>query len=492
MREDRQKSVLIPAKGEYISTRLHDEIDPYISKIKPLRKRQSIEISDPGPSRATNLKQIKSHVLIFSSSSGSEPDEAECTSVQLLDEPAANIFKHEPSRKRLIEEMTNTGTKAVNSKKRKTLDSSSQNLSASVFVKAEYVSAQLHEKSRTHSSKIEPSRKRRFKEISDQDPNRTVNRKQRKPCDLSLKPENLKTCENVRSSVPIRSNEELGTCMSRFGPSPLVAAIKAKNLKIFKIVYESEANPNLKECLQYAIEEDRADFVEYILKSKVNPSYCFHGPSEDPYLKNVVSGETPLHQAVRKGRVDMCQLLIFYGAELDTMNVFDETPLVTAIRANKLDLVKILLNSGANPNYEECLPLHHAIQKGSADMCKLLIYHGVELDTINVFGETPLFTAVRDNKLDLVEILLNSGANPDIGGCLNHAVTEGRADLCQLLISYDAQFDLMSVFDPTASIAGITTNKVNLVENLLKSHYDSKFRYSICVELINLFNNAKN
>jgi hypothetical protein len=416
-------SVLVPVKAEYISTRLHDKLGTHISKIKPSGKQQFKEIGDPGPSKATNLKQIKNHVLSFPNLNGSVPDDAECISVRLHDEPAANIFKHEPLRKMPIEEMSNASTKAVNPRKRKTPDLGPENLSASVFVKAEYVSAQLHEQAGTHSSKIEPSRKRRFEEISDQGSNRTVNRKQRKTCDFSF--------ENVTTPVPARSNEESGTCMSRIEPPPLVAAIKANKLSIFKKIYESEASLNREECLQYAVEGGRADFVEYILKSGVNPSYCFHGPVEDHYLKNIVSGETPLHQAVRKGDADMCQLLLLHGAELETTNVFDETPLVTAVKANKLDIVKILLKSGANPNNDECLSLHYALQKG-------------------------------------------------------------RADMCQLLISYGAQFDLMSAFDPTASVTAITTNKVNLVENLLKSDYDPNFRFSICVDLIPLSHNASN
>ncbi|XP_065565795.1 putative ankyrin repeat protein RF_0381 [Artemia franciscana] len=111
-----------------------------------------------------------------------------------------------------------------------------------------------------------------------------------------------------------------------------------------------------------------------------------------------------LHLAVKKGSADVCNLLIKSGAELDATNVCGKTPLGTAIKTSNLDLVKFLLNRGANPNCGECL--HHAVKEGRADICKLLIGFGAKLDARNANKDTPLHVAVRNNNLELVKFLL--------------------------------------------------------------------------------------
>ncbi|XP_065573428.1 putative ankyrin repeat protein RF_0381 [Artemia franciscana] len=100
-----------------------------------------------------------------------------------------------------------------------------------------------------------------------------------------------------------------------------------------------------------------------------------------------------LHHAVSKGKQNLCQLLISYGANVDEINMNCETPLVTAILANNSDMVKYLLESGANPNFAQCL--HHAAQKGRADICRLLFSYGADLNTMNANNETPLMLAIK-------------------------------------------------------------------------------------------------
>ena len=59
-------------------------------------------------------------------------------------------------------------------------------------------------------------------------------------------------------------------------------------------------------------------------------------------------GLTPLHVAAHLGLEEGTTLLIEYGALLETRNHLYCTPLHTAIDANKIQIIQILLDNGAN------------------------------------------------------------------------------------------------------------------------------------------------
>jgi hypothetical protein len=60
--------------------------------------------------------------------------------------------------------------------------------------------------------------------------------------------------------------------------------------------------------------------------------------------------ETALHAACRHGRVEMIDLLIKSGAQLDVRNALGETPLMKAAQSGELEAVQRLVASGANLN----------------------------------------------------------------------------------------------------------------------------------------------
>ncbi|KAK2706489.1 hypothetical protein QYM36_016505 [Artemia franciscana] len=221
--------------------------------------------------------------------------------------------------------------------------------------------------------------------------------------------------------------------------------------------------------------------IELLLKAGANPKYCFQVPTYETELKQKkffffkqVWGQTPLHIAVRNGRIDLCDLLISYGATVDGMNLKNETPLVTAIKANNPEMVKYLLESGANPNCSQCL--HHAVSEAKENLCQLLISYGANVDAINMKCETPLVTAILNNNSDMVKYLLESGANPNCAqyhfGILHVAVWRRRANLCQLLISYDAKVDALNANNTTPLVMAIQANDLDMVRYLLESGAD--------------------
>jgi ankyrin repeat protein len=65
---------------------------------------------------------------------------------------------------------------------------------------------------------------------------------------------------------------------------------------------------------------------------------------------------------------------------------------------------------------QSALSLSAAAQGLHADVAEVLIAHGADLEARNVYGNTPLLVAfgrVTDDDGEIVDILLDAGADPD-------------------------------------------------------------------------------
>ena len=68
--------------------------------------------------------------------------------------------------------------------------------------------------------------------------------------------------------------------------------------------------------------------------------------------ENLVGGETPLHVAAAAGPVEIADLLLKTGAELEAKDEYGETPIMHALGLAVLsvDMVRFLIKCGANVN----------------------------------------------------------------------------------------------------------------------------------------------
>ena len=60
---------------------------------------------------------------------------------------------------------------------------------------------------------------------------------------------------------------------------------------------------------------------------------------------------TPLNVAVSKGDIEVVKKFIAYGADVNEVTE-DMSPLMTAARYNKVEIMKVLLENGARPYYK--------------------------------------------------------------------------------------------------------------------------------------------
>ena len=95
-----------------------------------------------------------------------------------------------------------------------------------------------------------------------------------------------------------------------------------------------------------------------------------------------IDGWRPIHSAARTGVPELVDLLIQHGANVDSADIFGNTP------------------------------LHEAVCHG-LDVVKLLVQHGAKVNLQNIDGKTPLHIAVERQQSEVIMFLLSQGA--DVG-----------------------------------------------------------------------------
>ena len=93
-----------------------------------------------------------------------------------------------------------------------------------------------------------------------------------------------------------------------------------------------------------------------------------------------ISGDFVIHSAARSGQVEIAQLLIQFGANVNEQDHYLNTPLHLAAQLMDTTLVQLLLDNRANPNAE------------------------------NAHGQTPLMAATFFNRYKVAQVLLKGGA----------------------------------------------------------------------------------
>ncbi|RMZ82971.1 hypothetical protein DV737_g1835, partial [Chaetothyriales sp. CBS 132003] len=158
------------------------------------------------------------------------------------------------------------------------------------------------------------------------------------------------------------------------------------------------------------------------------------------------SGSTALQAATEVSFVDGARLLLKYGADPNLpAGPSNEAPLTKAIVEQNVDLVQVFLTYGGNANLATSdgnTLLDIAVSKTSPrSLVKLLLNYGADANGKSNRGETPLFVAIQAGRVDLMQLLLDHGANPNLPGP-KHPLWPStyQAKALQLLLSRGADF----------------------------------------------------
>jgi ankyrin repeat protein len=120
-------------------------------------------------------------------------------------------------------------------------------------------------------------------------------------------------------------------------------------------------------------------------------------------------------EACKVGNLEKAQMCIKNRIDVsyndDSWSV--ATALMHASKGGHVDIVNVLLRNGANVNSRSkwgLSALSIAAQAGHANVVKLLIEYGAIVNSVDFWSHVPLTKAFDEGHLDVVELLVRSGA----------------------------------------------------------------------------------
>ncbi len=223
-------------------------------------------------------------------------------------------------------------------------------------------------------------------------------------------------------------------------------AAKNKNVEIVKLLIDkgmdvNKLHENRKERTTALIEASRVVGNMKVIKILLEAGADVN--AVETYLN-----KTALLTAVEYSDNKTVSLLIKSKANVNHIDNEGNAPIDIAVKMGKTDIVKMLVENGA-PN-----DLTRAIKYDITDRYKSLVASSKNIDAIDQNGDTALSVAIHENKIDLVKLILDKGADVNLLSFSNNynneysplmiAVENGNKEIVKLLIKNGADVNLVN------------------------------------------------
>jgi hypothetical protein len=199
--------------------------------------------------------------------------------------------------------------------------------------------------------------------------------------------------------LPIITVLALGTFAQAADP------VDAQWEKMFQVMYD----------LPRPAKDSRLEQLKLLISqgADVNMAIGFDRMALEGETRADLRGTTwPLDVAVQQAQVEMMKLLLANGAKIHGNELAKAA--FAGNQDESLAMVTALLQAGAdaNPRYNGFTALFWASHKGNKNSVKLLLAQpGIKLDEADPDGHTALMAAAEHGHTEIVEMLLNAGAN---------------------------------------------------------------------------------
>jgi len=213
------------------------------------------------------------------------------------------------------------------------------------------------------------------------------------------------------------------------GETPLSLVVAAEDLEAVKLLHTHGARINHQNntgasMLVGTVLHKKYEVLEYLVANGADINMSDN------------HGQSPLMQAIpyssneAKKTCKWVEKFLTCKPKLDFMQLKGDggfSAMHLAARFGFVDIGKLLLDSGATLDIKSLLtggtPLHTAASANQIDFAKLLIKRKANLESVDKFGSTPLLTATLHIDPDMVEVLVDAGANINVKSTVNPLVT---------------------------------------------------------------------
>ena len=229
------------------------------------------------------------------------------------------------------------------------------------------------------------------------------------------------------------------------------------------------------------MENDNVNLMEVLLQAGLDPNQRI----DDPYDEDAYA----LQRACTYGKFNMVRILVDAGADVNLISSTSpsdlEQPLQIAIDCGNNELVAYLLSKGADPNTRSDYgdyPLHSAVKRADIPLIDMLLDAGADINFTVAYCGDPLMVALsiemelhygQELMIPLIKRLLDAGPklssfvedhvspSPQGETVVERAARTGNLELVQLLLESGAQISKNAICFAARS------NKIHMVELLL-------------------------
>ncbi|KAL6559644.1 ADP-ribosylation factor GTPase-activating protein agd3 [Orobanche gracilis] len=143
---------------------------------------------------------------------------------------------------------------------------------------------------------------------------------------------------------------------------------------------------------------------EKFIQAKYAEKRFIHKPKDNQHLFSVAE---QLWESVRlNDKKSVYRLIVTWEADLNAVRVDDST-------SKSMETQREIENPFADEVFDGCSLLHLACQTADIGMVELLLQHGVNVNTCDSKGHTPLHHSIMRGRIGIAKLLLIRGANPE-------------------------------------------------------------------------------
>ncbi|KAI5459666.1 hypothetical protein BGZ63DRAFT_455260 [Mariannaea sp. PMI_226] len=268
--------------------------------------------------------------------------------------------------------------------------------------------------------------------------------------------------------------------------TPLHRAIEGQNLQLLQLLLENKADLDVRvedrTALDFALGMGSRKMISLLVQYGArigNAQIALKGAAQQglvewltPCLEagaNVNGTEfgfRPLILVAQNNHVQAAKVLLEKGADIDVKDYMGRTALAVASQGLHIDIMKFLLEQGANPNAGRttsplCLAVT-AIQIDASpakikEAVSILLDAGADINLVDPFSHSTVLAKSIEWKYrgaEIIEFLLNMGADPNLGGCVLAATTRRDPNIRSMIL-------------PLLFMAGVDLNYDHGIHNCL-------------------------
>jgi uncharacterized protein len=277
----------------------------------------------------------------------------------------------------------------------------------------------------------------------------------------------------MRMNVILSAVGLVACCVTVAQAGPLADAAESGDLPAVRALLKTKPDANEPgvdgtPALHWVVRLQDAATAQQLLRSKADPN------AANRY------GVRPLHIAIGSDDLPMVLLLLKAGANPDSTDAAGDSCLVMAARAGQLPIVEALLAKGAkadvaDPVFQQT-PLMVAARVGNADIVRLLLARGARIDAQTRTGKAPAFRLPASNSGSKGQGIVRGGwpergerdSIPGAKTPLLYAAREGRLDVVQLLVQAGANIEKADADSVTPLLMSILNGQIPVARYLLE------------------------